>query len=300
MSSTTISYINLLELLTNKQKIMDKDHRFVIPDGAWYWEAIEVLKMLIDSIKNNKKLQGKPSDENYWNRIFTSLSLLLELSQILDVLDTLDDEGWRIFLSKFKLVFKGPLLMSDEDSDNNLGRNTLFELSLYSRLLKHGYSAKLHDSHPDLSFQLGVQEYVIECKRIYKPETLVDNVIAARDQLKEFSLNLPKPNGIYSRYGIVAISLSRYIHKGDKLFDASTQESARKRIYNEMNKIFEENKKELLKSFPVNIPALLFEYSDRGSIDLPYNYDFISVYETATVGYSNFKKVISDLRNLND
>lgn len=299
MSSSTISYKTILKNLVSKEKLLHEKHNLTIPKDSWYWEAIELLKMVMVAIDKKEKLNSK-EDEDYWNRVFTSLGLLQELSRILKVLDTIDEESLEIFISKLRTVFKGPLLMIDEDENSNMGRNTLFELDLFSRLIKNGYKARLHHDHPDISFQVEEREYVIECKRIYKPETLVKNARVAVSQLTTYSLEEPKPEGIYARYGIVAISLSRYIHTGDKLFEAKSEEAAAGRIRYELEKIFNENKEELLRKFPVNIPALFLQYSDRGSIDMPYTYNFIDVHDTATGSFSNYKHVARDLERLDD
>lgn len=300
MSSNTISYVTLLKNLKDKEKILAEKHNIIIPEVSWYSEAISILKKLILAIKKGENLRNKDNDDNYWNRIFTSFALLEELSGILVILDLIDKENLKIFISKLKLIFKGPLLMCDENSTNNLGRNILFELSLFSWLIKNGYKARLYYDHPDISFQVQVREYVIECKRIYKPKTLIKNTKAAIHQLLEYSLNKPKPEGIKARYGIVAISLSRYIHKGDKLFDAISQEKAKERINYEMKKIFDDNKEELLRPFPINVPALLLKYSDRGTIDMPYTYNFIDVHETANGRYSRFELLMEDIEKLKD
>lgn len=300
MSSSNISYEKLLKNLTGQSQYLKGKHRITIPKESWYWEAIDVLKQLIEAIKNNTRLENTNDDPEFWNRVFTSLSLLLEISGILEVLSSLQGNNLTIFLSKFQITLKGPLLMSDENSDNNLGRNTMFELKLFAKLYKNGYFVMLHNDHPDISFQVDVREYVIECKRIYKPETLVKNTHKALKQIIDYSLAEPKPEGVYARYGIVAVSLSRYIHTGDKLFDAKSQESAKERINYEMKRIFDEHRDEILRPFPVNVPALLFEYSDRGSIDKPYTYNFIDIHETANGRHSNFKYVIDDLAILDD
>lgn len=300
MSSATISYEKLLKRISEREKLLRVKHGVIIPEDSWYWEALSILKKLIEVIKKDEKLENTDNDPDFWNRIFTSLGLLFELAGILEVIDDLKEDSLTIFLSKLKLTFKSPLLMTDEDSDNNLARNTLFELKLFSRLYKNGYSAKLHYDHPDISFQVQEREYAIECKRIYKPDTLVKNTHRALKQLVDYSLSKLKPEGIQARYGIVAISLSRYIHSGDKLFDAVSQDKARERINYEMKKIFDEHREELLKPFPVNVPALILEYSDRGSIDIPYTYNFIDVHETANGRHSNFKYVIKDFARLDD
>ena len=300
MSASNISYEKLLKNLTEQEAYLEKTHRIKISEDSWYWEAITILKELIEVIKENKQFENTNDDPEFWNRVFTSLSLLLEMSGILEVVALLKDENLKIFLSKLQLTFKGPLLMNYENSDNNFGRNTMFELKLFSRLFKNNLPVKLHYDHPDVSFQVDVREYMIECKRIYKPETLVKNTHRALKQITDYSLKMPKPEGVYARYGIVAVSLSRYIHSGDKLFDAKSQEKAKERINYEMKRIFDEHKEELLRPFPVSVPALLLEYSDRGSIDMPYTYNFIDVHETANGRYSNFKYVIDDLAILDD
>jgi len=297
MVSNTVSYKILLKNLTDKEKVLGEKHNFIIHTDSWYWEAAPILKELISVIKKGERLQSD-KDDNYWNRIFTSLGLLLELSGVLDVLDLIEPENLKIFLLKLKLIFKSPLLMNEEDTDTNLGRNTLFELGLFSRFMMSGYDAKLHYEHPDISVRIDAREYDIECKRLYKPETLIKNTKAALDQLLEYSIYQPKPEGLHGRYGIVAVSLSRYFHPGDMLFDATTEEKAKERINYEMKKVFDDNEEELRRLFPVKVPALILHYSDRGSIDKPYIYNFIDLHETARAGsYSHFKQLMEDFKN---
>ena len=65
-----------------------------------------------------------------------------------------------------------------------------------------------------------------------------------------------------------------------------------------MKKVFDDNEEELRRLFPVKVPALILHYSDRGSIDKPYIYNFIDLHETARAGsYSHFKQLMEDFKN---
>ncbi len=297
--SNSMSYEELLNSLRIKEKKINDDYKVIIPINSWYFESISILEGLICSIKNKESLINSEGDEDYWNKIFTSLAFLKQLDQILDVISYLKDENLKIFLSKLKIVFKAPLLMSNEDENTSQGRNTLFELSLFSKFAIKGLEVKLHFGHPDISVRVGDRLYVIECKRLQKPDTLLKNIKRAIKQLKIYSLNKEnKAKNKYKTIGLVAISLERFIHNGDKLFEAKSELVAQERIYFEIDKIIYDNEKDLLSLLSVEIPGVIFEYYDRGSIDKPYSFDFITVFDSIAVSTGCDSILEKDFKNL--
>lgn len=297
--SNVIAYEGLLSGLKIKVKKLTQDHKIIIPTNSWYFESITILESLIFAIKNKKYVGIKEKDDEYLLKNFTSLAFLKQLLTTLEAIDYLTDENLEVFLSKIKLVFQAPLLMINEDLNTSLGRNTLFELSLFSKFISKGLNARLHrDHHPDISVLVDKRLYVIECKRLYKPETLLKNTKLAIKQLKKYSLVSSRPEDGIIINGIVAISLNRYIHKGNKYFEAKSESSAEERIYFEMQRIFDENKDELVKMFPINIPVILFNYDDIGSIDKPYLFDFITVFDTTDGSTDRVTLLENDFKNL--
>lgn len=288
-----MSYRKLIKAIEENLALLESQFEVNVPDPSWVNEAIDITKDLIKRVDSKKSLDNSQlQDEFYMDKCFSSVSQLYELNSILYYINLLDRGGLHILLRKLKVVFMAPLLMSNENENTNEGRNTLFELRLFIRLNKNGYNAKLSSDHPDIIVIVNGREYAIECKRIFKPETLVINVNAAINQLLKYSLRRE------NRTGIVAISITRFFHSGDKFLEAETEEAAKARINHEMKILLESHKQELFTLFPFEIPALILDFSDRGSIKKPYTFNFLDIVETANGRLSKFGQVMTDFTNL--
>ena len=286
-------YKELLISLVKKISILETQFNCKIPDNSWISEAIKITEDLIIRIDNNKKLdESQLRDKFYTDKCYSSLSQLQELDFVLSRLNLINKQDIKIFLKKLRIIFNAPLLMSDETSNSNEGRNTLFELKLFLRLKNANYNVSLCADHPDILLIAESREYAIECKRIYKPETLISNARVAIEQLQKYSLSQE------NRFGIVAISITRFFHSGDKYLAAKSEDAARARINYEMTTLLEHNKQALLDLFPIKIPVLIFEFSDRGEIEKPYSFNFLDIIETANGRWSNFDQPKKDLYKL--
>jgi len=286
-------YKDLITSLNKNIASLDTQFNCKIPDNSWIGEAIKITEDLIIRIDNDKKLdESQLQDKFYLDKCYSSLSQLQELNFILSGIRLIDKQDIKIFLKKLKIVFNAPLLMSNETSNSNEGRNTLFELKLFLRFKYANYNVNLCADHPDILLIVDGRGYAIECKRIYKPETLISNAKVAIEQLQKYSLSQE------NRFGIVAISITRYFHSGNKYLAAKSENTARLRINQEMSTLFKRNKQALLSLFPVKIPVLILEFSDRGEIQKPYSFNFFDIIETANGRWSNFDQVKRDLYKL--
>jgi len=286
-------YKELLISLKKKIVILDTRFGFKIQNHSWVNKAIKIVEDLIIRIDNNKKFdEFQLQDKLYADKCYSSLSQLRELNFILASISLISEEDIKIFLKKLRIILNAPLLMSDETSNSNEGRNTLFELKLFTRLKNANYNVNLCANHPDILLKVNDREYAIECKRIYKPETLISNVKVAIKQLQQYSLSQT------NRFGIVAISITRYFHSGNKYLKFESEYTARARINYEMTTLLEHNKQALLDLFPIKIPVLILEFSDRGEIQNPYSFNFLDIIETSNGRWQNFDQVEKDLCKL--
>jgi len=289
------TYKDLLISLNKNIAILDSQFNCKIPKNSWVSEAIKIVEDLIIRIDNNDKKLNESRSQNkfYIDKDSSSPPQLQELDFILAGLSLIDKQNIEIFLKKLKIVFNAPLLMSDETYNSNEGRNLFFELKLFLRLKKAKYNANLCvNHHPDILLKVAGREYAIECKRIYKPEKLIPNAKRAIEQLQKYSI------GQENRFGIVAISVTRYFHSGDKCPKAKSENAMRTIINQAMTELFEQNKQALCNLFSIEIPVLILEYSDKGVIQKPYSLNFLDIIPTANSRWSNFDQPKKDLCNL--
>ena len=281
----TIDLVNTqLVLLTSKFGISPKK-------DSWVNEAIKLTHSLIEAEKSMSQAEYFKSEDYLYDRTLTSLAELINLRDILNSLQKIDEKNVEVFLKKLKIVFAAPLLLKDESLVSNEGKNIRFELRLFSRFMERDYDVHLSLDHPDISVDVGKNRYYIECKRIFMKERLLDNAKDAIDQLVKYSLDK-------SGYGIVALSVTRYFHSGDKRLEAITEEAAKKRIEYEMDNLLREYKDKLFNMFPLRIPALFLEFSDRVAADKAYSMNLIDIIDTANGRPSLFHKIRKDFNGL--
>ena len=117
---------------------------------------------------------------------------------------------------KLMRSLSGSLDPTDESATNNVGRNTIFELSLASEWQRAGLEVSIGE--PDLRLILGSQEFVVECKRPFDWSGIVRCLKDAKRQLRKGSVRAtagaPK--------GVVAISLSKIVARGQRIFWADS------------------------------------------------------------------------------
>jgi hypothetical protein len=130
-----------------------------------------------------------------------------ELSEIVPYLRTAPPEG---VTPKLRHVLRGPALPIEETQNSNQARNFMFELVLWSKLLRAGLAPELSE-HPDLRCHVDNMELLVECKRTLSERGIVACVKRATAQLERQMSCGP------DRYGGIAVSVSRVFNEGDKV-----------------------------------------------------------------------------------
>lgn len=150
---------------------------------------------------------------------------LVEATEFADAYTALrqhEPDGLR---DKLRAALQGPADPSAEDPISNIGRNTMFELNLASRLLQKGVPTRLC-TNPDILCEIDGARIYIQCKRPFRESTIHGNISDARRQLTR---DLDNSRDLSAR-GIVAVSISRVLNPGKNLLVAKNEHSMRQRL----------------------------------------------------------------------
>ena len=141
---------------------------------------------------------------------------LAELVEFHQIFTWLRQENPAVLRPKLTRSLSGSLDPADESATNNVGRNTIFELSLASEWRRAGLEVVIGE--PDLRLILGPQEFVVECKRPFDWSGIVRCLKDAKRQLRKSSAraNAGAPKGV------IAISLSKIVARGERIFWADS------------------------------------------------------------------------------
>jgi len=150
-----------------------------------------------------------------------SLTDSIEFTGVLPYLKTCSEN---IVRNKIRKVLSGPLLPKDEDQNSNEARNTLFELSLASKLSAAGLKASL-GLGADVECEISGKQVLIECKRPFSGSAINKRIREARKQV-ESNLKNTRPG---SR-GVIAVSLSKIMNPTDKFFAFLEESSAKDKL----------------------------------------------------------------------
>jgi len=146
---------------------------------------------------------------------------LIESYEIGDLFDFLKNTNPEAVVSKLKKALAGPPMLTEETPTSNEARNLLFELTLASMLWSAGVKPELGES-PDLACVVTNKRLLIECKRPFGEAGVRKAVRDAKTTLNR-QLRKEAPG----TRGVVAISLSKVINAGDKLFAFTGEASGR-------------------------------------------------------------------------
>lgn len=160
----------------------------------------------------------------------------VELAELAEVIKFAKTQDQAIAKSKMIKILNGPLVTARETATNSEARNTVFELSLGSRLSRCGFKAKLKEN-PDLIATRHGRKYFIQAKRVYSENGIEKNISKAYTQLKR---DLDKKDG--NHFGIIAISVTRALTDGDKLLEAGSEKSGLIRLDAELKNLIDKYK----------------------------------------------------------
>jgi hypothetical protein len=136
---------------------------------------------------------------------------LIEALEASEIFRTFEKDSSPALSSALKRALSGPMLPTDESPKNSDGRNVWYELALAAEWKRRG--AMVSIGEPDLQLVRDNMTFLVACKRPAKQESIHANI---RDAIAQLEENLDKaPEGTY---GVAAISLTRILNPGDKVF----------------------------------------------------------------------------------
>ncbi|HEX9641767.1 MAG TPA: hypothetical protein VGB13_10700 [Candidatus Krumholzibacteria bacterium] len=145
-----------------------------------------------------------------------------EFNTLLPFLKSCDPEVLR---PKLRDVLRGPELPLAEDDASGQARNILFELNLASKLWQAGLKPELGE-HPDVACTVDGKLLLIECKRPVSARSAKDAVSRARRQILRHLKKRPA-----GTRGVAALSMSKIMNRGDKLFAYDTEAQGREGLH---------------------------------------------------------------------
>lgn len=245
-----------------------------------YQSVVEALTIAWESKTTASNIKKYP--------IVKTVSYLRELQELVVILDfiymrydRLSQESQNQVLRKLKIVLRGPLLPSGEDSNTNDSRNYQFELRVAAKMAEAKFGIELNE-HPDVLTITNGHDYGIECKRVTgeSKSATTRNVVDAIQQLGVYSRN---------RYGrIVAIDVSKLVDIEEAQISCDTGKEVNDHILNILHRRINDTygNNQVISNLAIKnkVVALMFTYSGLYILN---NYDMGWVQE---IGFMVFNK----------
>lgn len=174
--------------------------------------AIEVVRQAQEGWRKLRET-GKPTKIGNIENFYFGM---IEAFEFYDIFRAFENERSEFLTPKLERALSGPFLPAEATNKNSDGRNTMFELALAADLRLGGIDVCVGE--PDIKLTLDNQRFLIECKRPFREHSVRANVRGAADQLAIQLRNDP------DAVGIIAISVSRVLNPGTKVFVAPSEE----------------------------------------------------------------------------
>lgn len=252
-------------LLSDLEKLDPWLHRLGLdPKNDRAHSAIEILREA-ESISKGEKAPPKSGEKFVFG--------LTEALEIHAIYMAFENEDPTLLKEKLARAFSGPHRPADETSANSDGRNVMFELSLAAEMRFRGLPIRIGE--PDILLDIG-PGFFIECKRPFKESSIRSSIRGAADQLGE---NLKNTEG---KFGIIAVSASRLLNAGDKLFVAPSEDIGVERLGDLLETLARENQHSWQKiERNPRICAVLFHVSTPAVFqnkDIIYQLSYVQVF----------------------
>jgi hypothetical protein len=184
---------------------------------------------------------------------------LVEALEFSDIFRAFEKNDPKVIGPKLERALSGPLRPADETTKTADGRNIMFELALAAQLRLSGAEVSLGE--PDIAVTLSGRRFLIECKRPFREDSVRANVRGAAGQLKG---HLEADS---EAAGIIAISVSRILNPGTKLFVVSSEE-AKELLGDPVEELIRKTEKSWqADEFHTRIATVLFHLSTPGVIE---------------------------------
>ncbi len=186
---------------------------------------------------------------------------LIEALEFHDVFRAFEHERVEVLRPKLERILRGPFRPEDEKTDTADARNVMFELALAALWRLRGADVSIGE--PDVTLRLGGVPFFVECKRPFKENSIRANI---RDAMRQLKTKLDSA-GEAAAMGIVAISVSRILNPGTKIFRAATEKS-RERLGDLLDGMMQENKRHWTRiDHHPRVAAVLFHVSTPGVVE---------------------------------
>lgn len=175
---------------------------------------------------------------------------VVELSMALPFFHTCRPD---VIREKLKWISTGPADSLDEDAaSGNRARNTVFELSLASRLWQAGLKPDVGDN-PDVICEVDGKRLVFECKRPFSGLQVGKRIREAADQIRTI-LDQQVPG----TRGIIAISLSKVFSPGNLRLYARNESEMKRELSRQTRNLAERYERTWSRYAQSNIIGILF------------------------------------------
>jgi len=177
------------------------------------------IEQLMEAIR-----KPKPLSEHIQGDTLPYLIALIEATEFNSLLPFLKSCDPEVLRPKLRDVLRGPELPITEDDASGQARNVLFELNLAAKLWQAGLNPDLGE-RPDVACTVDGKLLLIECKRPVTSRSAKDAVSRARRQLLREIKKWPA-----GTRGVVALSMSKIMNRGDKIFAYDTEAQGREAL----------------------------------------------------------------------
>lgn len=218
-------------------------------------------RMLADAQRSNqidqlrKTLGPEKSREIFWSWV--------ESFEIVEVCRSLQNVDRRELLPVLRLAVEGPTDAFAESALNNsnASRNFVFELVIAAKLARAGLEP--HIGEPDVAADFQGYRLLIQCKRPFSTARVHENIIKAGSQLRRDLKKLPDTKiGI----GLVAISISKILNQGDKIFEVPSRNDLRDALGGEIDDFWNKHKDSFINLSADRIAGALIHLSTPTAI----------------------------------
>ena len=166
---------------------------------------------------------------------------LTEALEFCTVFEAFNDSPSEEIRPKLLSALSGPISITSETPSNTRPRNTMFELVLAADWKLNGLDVSLGD--PDIILRIEGHTFNVECKRVYGEASLYDNLRSARNQLRK------KTNISPRTHGLIAVSISRLVNPGGKLFHCPSMDD-KSQLGDRMETVLQQQRREIARLGP--------------------------------------------------
>jgi hypothetical protein len=216
------------------------------------------------------------------------LFALTEALELRDVYKAFKDHPPDQLRERLTRALSGPPLPEAETKKNRDGRNVMFELALGAEWALLG--GKVEFLEPDLALRIPHRSYLVACKRPENDHGIRAAVKDAASQLRSALGHAKNDN-----FGIVAVSLSRILNRGNTYFSGTYEQLSR--ILNDLMAVHRQDWR-TTDFHPRNIAILFYAHTPANWGDGLYRLSAMRIVQAFGDFSENHRSLQSDMSKL--